>query len=238
MNTIDPSHIDPRRIDANWRAIAIDLDAPSPTRLERTLRLLRVPVPAVRMVAATPALRRSWYLSILAVVLIGLGAADASDQGSMFALLVMAPLLPVLGVAMAYGTAADPSHEMQLATPTHGLRLVTIRALTVLSVSAAVVVLVSLLNDAARPEAATWLLPALAVTSCSLAMMTVRPPRQATSMVAAAWFGSVIVARIAADDPLAAFRVGGQITALIVAIGATAVTIVRRDRFERLELAG
>ncbi|MFW2333992.1 zf-HC2 domain-containing protein, partial [Ilumatobacter sp.] len=203
---IDPVSIDPARIDANWRAISIELDAPRPSRLERALRLVRIPVPVVRMVAATPALRRSWYLSIVAVVLIGLGVADPTDEGSLFALLVMAPLLPVLGVALAYGSAADPSHEIQLATPTHGLRLVTIRAATVSTFSAVIIVVLSLFNEAARPMAAAWLLPAVAVTSASLAIMTVRPPRQAGSIVALGWFAVVLVARIAADDPLAVFR--------------------------------
>ena len=189
------------------------------------------------MVAATPALRRSWYLSIVAVVMIGLGVADPTDDGSLFALLVMAPLLPVLGVAMAYGSAADPSHEIQVATPTHGLRLVAIRAATVLSVSIVIVVLLSLLSEAARPVAAAWLLPAFAVTAASLAMMTVRPPRQATSMVALGWFGAVVIARVAADDPLAAFRAGGQVAAVAVTIGAAVITYVRRDRFEQLEVA-
>jgi hypothetical protein len=232
---IDPSQIDPLRLDANWRAITIELDAPRPSRLERLLASVRMPTPVVRMVAATPALRRSWYVSIVAVVLIGLGVADPTDQSSLLTLLVAAPLLPVLGVAMAYGSAADPSHEIQLATPTHGLRLVSIRAVTVVAVSAAVVVLLSLLNEAARPMAAAWLLPSLAVTAASLAMMTIRPPRQATSIVAVAWLGTVLAARIVADDPLAAFRMLGQSIALAVAVGAAVVASVRRDRFERLE---
>lgn len=229
--------VDPARLDANWRAITIELDAPHPSRVERALRTCRVPATVVRMIAATPALRRSWYLSILAVVLIGLGAADPADRGSLFALLVMAPMLPVLGVAMAYGTSADPSHEMQLATPTHGLRLVLVRTATVIVVSVAAVLLAAVLSPAARPMAAAWLLPALAVTAASLAMMTVRPPRQATSVVAVAWFVTVLVARNVADDPLAAFRTGGQIAAAVVIVAALVVTIGRRAGFERIEVA-
>lgn len=234
---IDPVYVDPNRIDANWRAIRIELDAPRPTRLERLLRLVRLPVPAVRMVAATPALRRSWYLSIVAVVLVGLSIADPTDDASLLALLIMAPLLPVLGVALAYGSAADPSHEIQLATPTHGLRLVATRAAVVLVVSMAIVVVLSLLSEAARPQAAVWLLPAVAVTTASLAAMTVRPPRQATMIVALAWLVIVLVVRAAATNPLAAFAPAGQVVAVAVAAAAAIVTYVRRDRFERLELA-
>lgn len=229
--------IDPARLDANWRAITAELDAPRPARTERALRAIGVPSSVVRMVAATPALRRSWYLSIVAVVLLGLGAADPAERGSLFALLVMAPLLPVLGVAMAYGTSADPSHEMQLATPTHGLRLVLVRAATVLVVSVGIVLAMMLISPAARPMAAAWLLPAVAVTAASLALLTLRPPRQATTIAAVAWFVIVLAARVAADDPLAAFRAGGQVAAAVVTVLAVTVTVVRRGSFERIELA-
>lgn len=233
----EPIAVDQARIDSNWRAITIELEAPRPSRLERSLQFVRVPASVTRVVASTPAMRRSWYLSIVGVVLVGLGVADPTDRGSLFALLVSAPLLPVLGVAMAYGSASDPAHEMQLATPTHGLRLVTIRAATVLVISVAVVGLLTLPNEAARPYAAAWLLPALAVTTASLAVMTVRPPRQAAGVVASAWFVVVMAARVAADDPLAAFRAAGQATALAIVVGAVAVAVARRDRFEQLELA-
>jgi hypothetical protein len=229
--------IDPARIDANWRAITAELDAPRPARIERLMRAVRVPAHVVRMIVATPALRRSWYLSVLAVVLVGLGGADPERRDSLFALLVLAPMLPVLGVALAYGSAADPSHEIQLATPTHGLRLVAIRSVTVLVVSIAIVAPLAGLSEAARPMAAAWLLPALAVTGASLAVMTFLPPRRATAAVAVGWFAATVVARVAADDPLAAFTAIGQLVAIGVTIAAVAIVIVRRSSFENLEYA-
>ncbi len=237
MTPISQSHIDPARIDANWRAISAELDAPRPARIERVLRTLRVPARVVRMIVATPALRRSWYLSILAVVLVGLGGANPDSRDSLFALLVLAPMLPVLGVGMAYGAAADPSHEIQLATPTHGLRLVAIRSTTVLVVSIAIVLPLAALNDAARPMAAAWLLPALAVTAASLAVMTFLPPRQATAAVAATWFSAVVIANIAASNPLAAFAAIGQLLSIAIAAVATLVIVARRGTFDHLEYA-
>lgn len=229
--------IDPARLDANWRAISIELDAPRAGRLERALQFFRIPAPVIRVVGATPALRRSWFLAIVVVVLIGLGAADPASDASLFALLVTAPMVPVLGVALAYGTAADPSHEMQLATPMHGLRLVAIRAATVLVVSIVVIGSLSMMDAAARPVAALWLLPALAVTLASLAVMTVQPPRRAATIVALAWFSAVLVARAAAADPLAAFGAAGQVTALVVTVAAGTAIVARRDRFDVLEFA-
>lgn len=233
----EPTHVDQRRIDDNWRAITFELDAPKPARLERIGGFLHVPAHVVRVIAATPALQRSWYVSILAVVLIGLGIADPADEASLFGLLLLAPMLPVLGVALAYGTAADPSHEMQVATPMHGLRLIAIRAMTVLVVSIAMVTMLSLLGEATRPVAAAWLLPAIAATTATLALMTLRPPRQAAVIVALTWFAAVVIARSIADDPLAAFRAAGQVASLVVALAALAVTVARRARFEQLDVA-
>jgi len=126
--------IDPNRVDSNWRAITAELDAPEPGRVEAMLRRLGVPASTTRLIAATPALRRSWYLAIGIPAIVGLGAAGPGDQASLFALLTLAPTLPVLGVALAFGPSSDPMYEAQLATPTRGIRLVAIRAATVLAV--------------------------------------------------------------------------------------------------------
>ena len=226
--------VDQRRIEANWRAITAELDAPRPALIERILRRAQIPGHVVRMIVATPALRRAWYLSIIAVALVGLGAADPARRDTLFTLLVLAPMLPVLGVGMAYGTAADPSHEIQLATPTHEPGLVAIRTATVLVVTIGIIGALSAMNTAARPMAAAWLLPAVAVTTASLAVMTYLPPRRATAAVAAAWFAAVLIARIVADDPLAAFAAVGQLVAIVVAVGAAAVVVIRRASFEQL----
>ena len=120
--------VDQPRLDANWRAITAELDAPRPSSLERVLGRVGVPGHVSRVIVATPALRRAWYLALAVAVLVGLGATNPGDRGSLFTLLALAPTLPVLGVALAYGPAADPMYEAQLATPMRGLRLVAIRA--------------------------------------------------------------------------------------------------------------
>ncbi len=233
---VEPGRIDPARIDANWRAISAELDVPKASRMERLLRFARVPARATRLVVATPALRRSWYIALAIVTLVGLGAATPEEpRQSLFTLLVLAPLVPVLGVAMAYGPTADPAYEVQLATPMRGLRLVTIRAATVLGVSIVVIVSLSLLVDVARPMAAAWLLPALAVTTGSLAAMTVLSPRLATTAVGGAWVIVAFVGRAASDDWLGAFGPAGQIVAATAAAVFIAVSAARRTSFDRLE---
>lgn len=233
---IEPGWIDAARLDANWRAITAELDAPRASRMERLLRFTRVPARATRLVVATPALRRAWYTALAVVVFIGFAAINPDEpRQSLFVLLVLAPLVPVLGVAMAYGPSADPAYEVQLATPMRGLRLVAIRAATVLGVSIAVIVPLGLLNATSRPMAAAWLLPALAVTTGSLAAMTFLTPRLATTAAGGAWVLVALIGRGASADWLGAFAPIGQLGALVATIVFAGVSMLRRTSFDRLE---
>lgn len=227
-------NIDQARLDANWRAITIELDAPQATRPERALRRIGLPSHVTRLVGATPALRRAWYLALAGVVFVGLAATDAAaPRQSVLVLLMLAPLVPVFGVALAYGPNADPAYEMQLATPMRGLRLVAIRSFVVISISAVVVTSIALLNEVARPYAAAWLLPALAVTGSSLMLMTWTSPRRASIAAATVWFVVVLVAE-QTGEPLAAFTVVGQVAALVVAGVSVGVSVRRRSSFDHL----
>jgi hypothetical protein len=228
--------VDQARLDANWRAITAELDAPRPGTVERLLRRVRVPGHVTRLVVATPALRRAWYLSIAVAVVVGIGSAQPDDRGSLFALLILAPTLPVLGVALAYGPSADPLHEVELATPMRGIRLVAVRAVTVLTVSAVAVAAPSLLAPATRSAAFLWLLPALALTSGALALMTWLPPRRAAAVMTTVWFAAVVIARIAASADLAAFGRVGQSAALVVALAGGVVAFARRSSFDRMDV--
>jgi hypothetical protein len=226
------------RLDANWRAITAELDAPKPSILERLLGRIGVPGHVTRVIVATPALRRAWYLALGVAVLVGLGAANPGDRSSLFTLLALAPTLPVLGVALAYGPAADPMYEAQLATPMRGLRLVAIRAVTVLCVAVVVLGVPSLLSPVARPMAFAWLLPAVALTSGSLALMTWLPPRRAAAVVAVVWFAGVVLIEGAGSTELTAFGPVGQVAALLVAVAAAVVVFTRRSSFDRMEHLG
>lgn len=229
--------IDQSRIDANWRAISIELDAPRPARVERVLRRLGIPSHVTRLVVATPALRRAWYLALAGAMFIGLAATDATaPRQSVLVLLTLAPLVPVFGVALAYGPSADPAHEMQVATPIRGLRLVAIRTAVVLAVSAAVMTTIALLNDVARPFAAAWLLPGLAVTCASLMLMTFMAPRRASVTACAAWVVVVFVVETA-GEPLTTFTAVGQVTAAAVAVVSVALSVVRRSSFDHVVYA-
>lgn len=227
------SAIDQARIDANWRAITFELDAPIPSRTERVLRRVGFSSATTRLVAATPALRRSWAAALLVVVLVGLSAAS-DNPDNISGMLVLAPLVPVLGVALAYGPKVDPVHEIGLATPIRGLRLLLIRAATVLAVSMVVLTGSVLLSAASNVLAFAWLLPALAMTSLALSLMTVTTPRRSVAAVSIGWALLVAVVQGATDDSLAIFGPLAQTASLVAAAIAAGVMIKRRERFDRV----
>ena len=227
--------IDEARLTRNWRAITAELDAPPPSRTERVLRALRIPSTTTRLAVATPALRRSWFVAVGVLVLVGLAVADEADpRASAFLFLLLAPVAPVIGVALAYGTPGDPAHEVHLATPMSGLRLLMTRTAVVLAAVLPILVLPALLSPVTRPWAVAWVLPAVAVTSCSLALMTTTSPNRSAALATVAWIVVATTARNTGNDELTAFLPLGQAVALVVAAGFAVVTVVRRDAFERL----
>jgi len=225
--------IDQTRIDANWRAITFELDAPVPSRTERILRRAGFSSATARLVAATPALRRSWAAALAVVVLIGLGAAG-EDPANISAMLVLAPLVPVLGVALAYGPSVDPVHEIGLATPIRGLRLLAIRSVTVVAVAVSVLASSVLVSPAANSLAFVWLLPALALTSIAVGAMTFTTPRRAVAGVSVGWAVLVVVVQTATADSLAVFGAGMQLGSLVAVVIAAGVITKRHEAFDRV----
>lgn len=229
--------LDPQRLERNWRAITIELDAPKASRSERMLRRVGVPSHVARIALATPAMRRAWFIAIGVVVFAGLATADpTSPRDDLYVLLVLAPLVPILGVAWSFGPDADPSHEVTLSTPMRGLRLVLTRALTVLIASTGILTVTALLAPGRSIAAFAWVVPSMGLCAATLALMTFVPPRRAGIIVATTWVVGVTIVRNNATDPLAAFTTPGQLFLLVIAIAGAVLVHRRRDRFDLLEV--
>ncbi len=227
--------VEPSRIDANWRAIVIELDAPHPGVIERMMRSVGVPSEVTRIMAATPALRRSWFAAVFVVAVIGLLVAGAEQpRDSFFTLAVLAPLVPVVGIALAYGPSNDPAHEIELATPSKGLRLLLIRAATVQTVSTAVLASVSLLSPIPVLASLGWMLPSLGLTAATIALMAVAPPRRAASIAAVVWVALMLVASRGFDERLDVFGLAAQLAGVTVVVAGLVFVRWQRERFEYL----
>jgi hypothetical protein len=224
------------RLAHNREMILARAAAPRPTRIERALRHLGFSAGTTRLVLATPALRRSWFAALAVTVLFALNAAG-SGQGPgperLATFLALAPLVPLLGVALAFGPGVDRTHAMTVAAPLSGFRLLLIRSLTVVAVSIAVLTTAALLVPDSGWWRVAWLLPALAVTTAAMAMQTWLPARFAVGAAGVGWLALVFIGSQVTDDTLGPYGTVGQSTAGAVALCAMSIVIVRRSRLEQ-----
>lgn len=224
-----------RRLAANLDAIMGELDAPRRSRFERGLLRVGVPEPTARLIAATPVLRVAWFAAVGVVMLFAAVAGSEQWQagGQLAVFLALAPVVPVVGVALAYGPQADRSHEVALAAPLSGLRLALLRTVTVLLAAVAVTLPAVLASPTHGLLRLAWLLPALATSTAALALGARIGVRRAAGGVAAAWLLLVIVVAQATDDAVAPFRLAGQLGAAGIAVAAGLVLAAQRARFDR-----
>jgi hypothetical protein len=220
----------PGRLDAIWAEVEERVDLVSLPFFERTLVRCGMPDDTARLLAATPSLTASWLAAVGAAVVFAVAAADASPRGfAMF--LTLAPMLPVAGVAAAYGREADPAYELAVASPYSLLRLLLVRSVAVVGTTLALTAVGGLLLADAGWRAAGWLLPALALSAVTLALSARVAPVWAGGAVLTGWLGIVVTAWQVTGNRLAAFGDVGQVVALAVTGLALTVLIVNRSDF-------
>ncbi|SDF76482.1 Putative zinc-finger [Lentzea fradiae] len=201
--------------------------------------------PALDRTPQMPRARRRWNgwfspaaAPWLAMVVLVTAAAVALDRLGLMAgervsvVLLVAPLLPVLGVAASWSRALDPAHELVSATPRAGLPLVFRRTAAVLAV---VVPGLSLAGLVTGVGFTLWLLPCLAFTVGTLALGTLVGITRAALALTAAWATAI------AGPPLLFQRtpllLDTALTPLWLALLAAGLVVVvlRRMAFTRLE---
>lgn len=230
---------DPTRVASNLAAVLAEVAAPQPRLVARIMRRLGVDDVTVSLVTATPSLRRSWLIAVTIALVFALQAASASgsegvDRIVMF--LTMAPLVPLLGVALAFGRGVDPTHDIVVAAPMEGHRVFLVRTLTVLTSSTALLFIAAVLTPERGPARIAWLLPALAVTAATMALATQITVRRAALTVGGLWL-AVIISVERATDASTAFGPATQVASAVAAIVAAVIFCVGRGRLADLERA-
>ncbi|MFD4986779.1 hypothetical protein [Streptomyces sp. NPDC058374] len=166
------------------------------------------------------------------------------------ALLLVAPLLPLAGVALSYGPHTDPLHELVATSPGGGLRLLLVRGGAVLAVCVpALTVAGALLPPVAGgPGPAAWLLPALALTLGALALGSYLGCRNAVAVVGGLWSLGVLAPVAVRYGALPAELLAQSLAPWFsspaaqagwagAAVCCAALLAVRRHSFDRLETA-
>ncbi|KOT31767.1 membrane protein [Streptomyces caelestis] len=172
-----------------------------------------------------------WLAMTVGVVLIAM-ALDVTEPAGfgegVSLLLLLAPVLPLLGVAASWSRALDPAYELTAAAPRAGLYLVLRRTASVLAV---VVPVLLLAGWPAGVSAAQWLLPCLALTSASLALGGVFGVARAALGLAAVWAAGVMAPSLVTRSESAALDASGlPVWGLLLALG-TGVVIARRGAY-------
>lgn len=224
------------RLERIWGEVVEVVDSPAPGLVERALVALGVPEHVARLLTATPALRLSWFGSeaiALAFAAISAGASTGRTRDSgLLLFMTLAVLLPVAGVAAAYGPGVDPTYDVGMAAPMRSFRLLLIRAAAVLGSSTLLAAAAALALPGFDWTVVAWLLPSLGLTLGSLALATYIRPLSAAGMVASAWIGASAVVAAHRADRLLMFRGGGQVAFLLLIAISALVIAHRREAFE------
>jgi hypothetical protein len=222
--------VDLPRLAAVWDGVVDRVDTPPAGVVERLLRRARISEDTARLLAATPSLRASFLLAMAAVLGFATLASGQHRSGTVL-FLVVAPMLPVAGVAAAFQRGLDPAHEISVAAPYSGFRLLLLRALAVVGVTCvAAGGAGALLADRAL-TAAAWLLPALALTTLTLALSRWVEAVPAAAVVGVAWLAVLAAVGSIADGASVAFGPAGQVICALVAVAAALVLLAHRDRY-------
>jgi class 3 adenylate cyclase len=194
--------------------------------------LVRVGVPdhVARLLGATPSLRLSWLGATGAALGFSILAAYAKKDPLIF--LVVAPLLPLGGVAAAFGPAVDPTYEIGQACPVPTYRVLLIRATAVLATTSVLAGLASFALPRLDWTAAAWILPSLGLTIAALALATVMAPLRAVTTVALLWVVGVVTSEILSSVPDAAFRGPGQVAFFALVVVGAPLFAKRREHLD------
>lgn len=217
---------DADRLEAIWRGVTERVDAPRPTPVEWILLRLGVGDGTARLVASAPSLTVSWLTSVMLALSFALLAADSGPRGALV-FLALAPILPVAGVAAAYGREVDPTYDVGLAAPYSTFRLLLLRSSAVLVSTLLLAGLAALLLPVAPWVATAWLLPSLALTGATLAASTRMDAAWAAGGVVVFWLAAVFSAYRSSGAPYAAFGMTGQLLCAGVLLFSLALLAAR-----------
>lgn len=230
--------MDPAPLDLVWARIEDTVQSPRPGVFERLMGRVGVPEEDALLLAAAPSLRAGWlWGTVVALAFAALAAAEGGARGAAF-FLVVAPLVPVAGVAASYGPDIDEAFEPTLAAPYSSARLLLLRALATLLTSVPLAALGGLLLPWSAWSAATWLLPAVAGVALTLAGATWVGTTRAGSAVAVGWLLVVAAVTGPAGAGSGAASVLDAAALAVYAAVTLAAAVVFQARSGRLALMG
>ncbi len=210
-----------------WEGVREEIAAPPEPLLVRLLRRLGLPEPDGVVLAASPALRLPWILAVFGALVFTVLAASMSARRGELLYLVVSPLLPALGVAAAYDTT-DPIRDVVATTPHSKFRVTLLRTAVVAAASIPPALVLGLVVPDLGATAFAWLLPALALTLVSLALLTWWSARTTAGVVAVGWV-SLITVLAGPGAPDLAWQPPMQLAYALISLVALSILLIRLD---------
>ena len=225
-----------------WDGVLERVDRPTRSITERLLGVMRVRPDTAKLLATTPALRLAWLVAVVFVAAFGVAAARLEGDGP-WLLLVIAPLLPVAGVATAYGPALDPTYEIGVAAPMSGLRLMLLRTLAVIATTMPLLAVAAFGAPGGGWVVFGWVLPSFALVAITLALSTAISPERAGVVIGVGWLVALVglIDRGGTGDFVdrsLIFSSSGQTAVAVVAAIGVAVVATRRTSFDVMIVSG
>lgn len=213
-------------LDTVWLGIRDAIEAPALNTLGRVLRRCGMNESDAILLSSAPALTGAWLTGVALVALFTALATTASPGRGLALFLIIAPLLPVAGVAAAYGADVDPTHELTLSAPYSKLRLLMLRTAAVVLTCVPLTVLAAVPIKGPWWVAVAWLVPAAAFVALTLAATTFMPPVYAATGIALGWIALTLPALID-RSPLRVLDQELLVVYLVVTAGAALVFAMR-----------
>lgn len=223
-------------LEQAWAGVRADVEAPPVPAVVRVARRLGLPDPVGVLLAAAASLQVAWLSGALVALGFAFVASSFTGDGTLWPFLLVAPLIPVIGVAAAYGPSEDPFEALAVTSPYGRPRLVLVRTLAVVVTTIPAAFLVGLALPAPSWVAAAWLGPAVAMLPLLLALAGFVGPRAAGAVIALLWSGVVVgsVRELPATWPVQATQ---QAVYLALAIAALVVLMARSWRTRKIGAA-
>ena len=223
--------VDAPLLDRAWSGVLDTVEAPALPLPARIARRLGVSEATSILLGATASLRTAWVAS--AFVALGFAAAAVawSDGSALAPFLLVAPLVPVIGVASAYGPHEDPLESLVVTAPYGRTRLILLRTLGVLVSVLPFAIPLGFFLPGPVWLAIAWLGPALALVPVMMALSSFVGPRAAAAVVALGWSGVVLlsVRHLPATWPVEATQQAVYLTLAAISVVVLFVR-TRQDR--------
>lgn len=184
--------IEPAAMASAWEGIRSEISRPQLPRSLRWLRALGVPEDDLALLAASDGMLLPWAVTVGSAVVCAI-AAGLSPVRNEEMYLLLAPLVPILAVVAAYD-ATDSLRTLVTATPYSKIRLAMLRTAAALVVALPATTAVGLGLPGLDALAFAWLLPALALTSTTLLLLTWLSPWAAAMLAGSGWVVVVVTA--------------------------------------------